>query len=287
MIKNFFKSNKDTILKILLYIVNIISSITCIIKSITYIPNKKKHSFPLDVAMLLLISCLILSLISFYIPEKNDQSIFCFIQAYIISFTSMINPMFFTLISSAIYLNTVYGNLVKKIKFYLKLIFVLILIFVNGIFFIMASFNMKTIFGEIGLVCEIKYDSDLSKKYFWFYFSLIFIFLFANILFVFFAYVSILKQFGVEKLKNFKHLFLYAFFPLIIYLFNCLSRTIWKERDFENYFILINDLMGFFFSLVYGLKNIIQEKFSSNNNGTNLTDSDNENEESSSSTLTY
>ena len=72
-----------------------------------------------------------------------------------------------------------------------------------------------------------------------------------------------------------------------MYLFNCLSRTIWKERDFENYFILINDLMGFFFSLVYGLKNIIQEKFSSNNNGTNLTDSDNENEESSSSTLTY
>ena len=45
--------------------------------------------------------------------------------------------------------------------------------------------------------------------------------------------------------------------------------------------------MGFFFSLVYGLKNIIEEKFSSNNNGTNLTDSDNENEESSSSTLTY
>ena len=153
MIKNFFKSNKDTILKILLYIVNIISSITCIIILITYIKNKKKHSFPLDVAMLLLISCLILSLISFYIPEKNDQSIFCFIQAYIISFTSMINPMFFTLISSAIYLNTVYGNLVKKIKFYLKLIFVLILIFVNGIFFIMASFNMKTIFGEIGFVC--------------------------------------------------------------------------------------------------------------------------------------
>jgi hypothetical protein len=259
---NNSSEEEDKNLIVFLYIINVISIITCIILMVTYIPNKTKHSFPLDIVMFLLTSCVILSLVSFYIPNNGDESNLCIIQAYIVSFTSMINPMFCSLIPSVTYFNIIFGELIKKIKFYFKVIFILIVIFVNGTFFILASFKQREIFGKVGLVCEIK--NDKLNIYFWIYFIIIFIFLVLNIIFVILTLISILLHFGKNGLNKYKQLFLYALFPLIIYIFNCLSRTIWKGQKFEKYYILFNDAMGFFFSLVYGVKDVIQNQFSDN-----------------------
>jgi hypothetical protein len=262
---------------VFLYIINIISIITNIILLISYIPKKEKHTFPLDIAMFLITSCLILSLSSFYVPN-NEESIYCIIQAYIISFTSMINPMFCTLISSIIYFNIILGELIKKIKFYFKLIFILIVIFVNGTFFFISSFH-KDIFGKVGLVCEIKYEKLI---YFWTYFIIIFIFLILNIIFVILTLISISHYLGIHGLIHYKQLFLYALVPLLIYIFNCLSRTIWKGKNFEKYYILFNNAMGFFFSFVYGIKDVIQNQFSTKKNIKDplLDDNDNESKNS-------
>ncbi len=257
---NNSSEEEDKQLIVFVYIINVISITTCIILMISYIPNKTKHTFPLDISMFLLISCLILNLVSFYIPKNEYNINFCIIQAYIVSFTSMINPMICSFISSVIYLNIIFGELIKKIKFYIKLIFILIVIFVNGTYFIIASFNTN-IFGKVGLVCEIKNDDEF-KIYFWVYFIIIFIFLGLNIIFVILTLISILYHFGITGLNHYKQLFLYALFPLFIYIFNCLSRTIWKGKDFEKYYILFINSMGFFFSLVYGVKDVIRNQFS-------------------------
>ena len=73
---NNSSEEEDKNLIVFLYIINVISIITCIILMVTYIPNKTKHSFPLDIVMFLLTSCVILSLVSFIFQIMVMNQIF-------------------------------------------------------------------------------------------------------------------------------------------------------------------------------------------------------------------